>query len=104
MKKVILALGFFAFILFGAVSVQQVDAAVAGVEIVDLDKDPTKDGDKAKAEVKKGEKAGEACSKASDKGCCAKEAKGCKGSSTTMASKGNGDCAKECSKECPDKK
>ncbi len=101
MKKVVLALGFFTFILFGAVTVDNVSAATTGVEIVELDKDPAKDGDKKKAEVKE-EKACASASKASDKGCCAKASKCGDKASTAMASKG--DCAKDCSKECPDKK
>ena len=96
MKKVILALSFFTFFLFGAVAVQLVTAATMGVEIVDFDKDPTKDEDKKEAKAKKAEKSETTVTESSERGCCAEKSNCCK--SAEKASKS------DCRKECPDKK
>jgi hypothetical protein len=97
MKKLVLALGLFAFVAFGFVSVQNVVAATNGIEIVD--KDPAKDNDKSKKDAKTAEvKAGDK-SCATKSSCCgggAKVAKaddGCCESKSTMAS--GEDCCKD---------
>lgn len=97
MKKLVLAFALFGFVLFGAFAVQNVMAASMGVEIVNFDKDPDKDGKKKKAEAKTDTKVVEASGKSgcgeAKSSCCDKSGK------AYTASKD-----KDCSKECPDKK
>ena len=93
MKKLALILGLFAFVAFGVIAVQNVVAATNGVEIVELDNDPTKDNDKAKKDAK----TADVKAKDGKSGCCATSC--CSGkSSTKMAS------ADTKNKENPDKK
>lgn len=109
MKKLILALGLFAFVAFGVVSVQTTFAATNGVEIAKIDKDPTKDNDKAKKDAKTADL------KSKDaKGCCSSAAKTSECSSKASAcgdkAKASGCCDKGTkmasanSKENPEKK
>ena len=82
MKKLVLALGLFAFVAFGFVSVQNVVAATNGIEIVD--KDPAKDNDKAKKNAKTADV------KSSDKSCATKSA--CCGGGAKVAKADDGCC------------
>ena len=75
MKKLILSLAFFGFVAFGVVGVQDLMASTAQVEIVNLDKDPKKDGDKKVADTKE----------------------------VKADAKSSGDCAKSCASSCSDK-
>lgn len=96
MKKLFLALAIFGFIAFGVIGVQDIQASSYSIEMVELDKDPKKDGDK-KVKDDKASKEVKADASSSKDGCCA---------ASSCASKA--DCcsksSKDCSKECPDKK
>ena len=98
MKKLILALAIFGFVLFGVFAVQNVVAATAEVEIVNFDKDPEKDKDskKKKSEARAETKSAETTAVKS--GCCA-EKSSCGDKSKSYTAK-----KEDCSKECPDKK
>ena len=108
MKKLILSIGIFSFILFGVVAVQNVGAAINGVDIMVVDQDPDEDKDK-KAAAKKAEDnkvtlnkvdgeckdAKASCKSAEAKACCkTADAKACCKSAE----------AKSCESKCPDKK
>jgi hypothetical protein len=97
MKKLFLALALFGFIAFGVVGIQDIQASAYSVEVVDIDKDPTKDkdGDK-KAKDAKASKDMKASSSSKD-GCCASSCAS-KADCCSKASKSS------CSKEGPDKK
>jgi hypothetical protein len=71
MKRLILGLFLATFLVFGALSVQNIYADSFNVEIVNFDKDPKKDG---KKEVTA--KSNKASAKNS-KECCAKDSKCC---------------------------
>ena len=100
MKKLILTLGLFSFIFFGALAIQNVTSSTFGVEIenIDFDKDPTKDGDKKAKEAKTDTKAASTDKSAEE--CAPSSAKsGCATKSSCCSSKG-----KSSASDCPDKK
>jgi len=85
MKKLVLSFAILGFVVFGALSIQNLIATPSQIEIVNLDKDPKKDSNKKVADAKevKGEtKATEGSAKncssscsdksASSKSCCDK--------------------------------
>lgn len=101
MKKLVLALGISCFVLFGALSVQNIYAATSQVEMSNFDKDPKKVDSKKSTDVKatdvKATTGDKSCVSGEAKsGCCASKSSDCKPSDCTT----KGDC----SKPCPDKK
>lgn len=113
MKKFILSIALFSFVLFGALSVQNLLANSFQVEFVKFDKDPRKDGDKKaadKKDVKTDQTANTIAAPVAapatapaDKGCCPHSTSSC-----CSDKHGDPNCAKDkkedCSKTCPDKK
>ena len=114
MRKFILSIAFFSFVLFGAFSVQNLIANNFQVEFVKFDKDPKKDGDKKATDNKdvKTEKAttntaapaaAPAAATTDSKSCCPHSTSSCCGDKH-----GDPNCAKDkkedCSKTCPDHK
>ncbi len=105
MKKLFLTLGLVCFIYFGALSVQYITSSTFGVEIVDFDKDPTKDGDKKttdKQEVKKDANTvvvGDSQSNCKSKTNCNAKYSCCKSKTSCHPKTGSSD-----KKEDPDKK
>lgn len=100
MKKLVLALAFFGFVAFGALSVQYVIASSVNVEMSNFDKDPKKGGEKKAAESKDSQ-----AESKSYKGDCAKE---CTSSNKDKSASASADCCSKekssCASACPDKK
>ena len=101
MKKLVLALGLTCFILFGALSVQNIYGVTTSVEMVKFDKDPKKTDDK-KAADNKDAKATSTDSKSCESKCTSSSS--CSKSSSSCCKPGDASSKGDCSKPCPDKK
>lgn len=107
MKKLVLALGLTCFILFGALSVQNIYGMTTGIEMVKFDKDPKKVDDKKATDAKTTDaKATDVKATTDTKSCDSKgDAKsGCCKSTSACCKPGDASSKGDCSKACPDKK
>ena len=102
MKKLVLALGLSCFILFGALSVQNIYGVTTGIEMIKFDKDPKKVDDKKAADAK----ATDAKTTTDVKSCDSKgdANSGCSKSTSSCCKPGDASSKGDCSKACPDKK
>ncbi len=99
MKKLVLSLAIIGFVAFGALSVQNIIAATAQVEIVNFDKDPKKDDTKKAADAKD-VKADTKTTEAGSKSC----ASSCASSCADKSASSKACCDKDKASCTPDKK
>jgi hypothetical protein len=102
MKKLVLALGLTCFILFGALSLQNIYGVTTAVEMVKLDKDPKKVDDKKSADNKEAKTTTTTDAKSCESKGDAKS--GCCHSTSSCCKPGESSSKGDCSKSDPDKK